>query len=50
MKPEALEKMAAAIPAGRLCEPAEIAHATRYLLENDYMNGRVLEIDGGLRL
>ena len=50
MKPEALEKMAAGIPAKRLCEPQEIAHAAIYLLENDYMSGRVLEIDGGLRL
>lgn len=50
MKPEILEKMAAAIPAGRLCTPEEIAHTAAYLLENDYMNGRVVEIDGALRL
>lgn len=50
MRPEVLERMAADIPAGRLCTPEEIAHACLYLLENDYMNGRVLEIDGGLRL
>jgi len=50
MKPEALERMAAGIPVGRLCTPDEIAHACAYLIENDYMNGRVVEIDGGLRL
>ena len=50
MRPEVLERMAADIPVGRLCTPEEIAHACLYLLENDYMNGRVLEIDGGLRL
>ena len=50
MRPEILEKIAAGIPAGRLCEPDEIAHAAIYLLENDYMNGRVLEIDGASRL
>ena len=50
MRPEILEKLAAGIPAGRLCEPEEIAHAAIYLLENDYMNGRVLDIDGGSRL
>ena len=50
MRPEILERMAADIPARRLCTPEEIAHACLYLLENDYMNGRVLEIDGGLRL
>ena len=50
MRPEVLEKIAAGIPAGRLCEPEEVAHAALYLLENDYMNGRVLEIDGAARL
>ena len=50
MRPEILEKIAAGIPAGRLCEPEEVAHAALYLLENDYMNGRVLEIDGAARL
>jgi len=50
MRPEVLERMAAEIPAGRLCTPEEISHACLYLLKNDYMNGRVLEIDGGLRL
>ena len=50
MRPEILEKLAAGIPAGRLCEPEEIASAANYLLENDYMNGRVLEIDGAVRL
>ena len=50
MKPEMLEKMAAAIPLRRLGTPEEIAHAAAFLLENDYVNGRILEIDGGLRL
>lgn len=50
MKPEILEKLTAGIPAGRLCEPEEIAHAALYLLENDYMNGRVLDIDGAVRI
>jgi 3-oxoacyl-[acyl-carrier protein] reductase len=50
MKPEALEKMAAGIPLKRLCKPEEIAHAAAYLFENDYMSGRVIEIDGALRL
>jgi 3-oxoacyl-[acyl-carrier protein] reductase len=50
MKPEVLEKMAAGIPVGRLGEPAEIAHAVIYVLENDYVDGRVIEVDGGQRL
>jgi 3-oxoacyl-[acyl-carrier protein] reductase len=50
MKPEALEKARAHIPVGRLCEPAEIAHTAIYLFENDYVDGRVIEIDGAQRL
>jgi 3-oxoacyl-[acyl-carrier protein] reductase len=50
MKPELLDKMAAGIPVQRLGEPAEIATAAAFLFENDYVNGRVLEIDGGQRL
>jgi 3-oxoacyl-[acyl-carrier protein] reductase len=50
MKPEILEKMAAAIPAGRLGEPDEVAATIEFILTNDYINGRILEIDGGQRL
>lgn len=40
------------IPMGRLGEPDEIARAVRYLLapESSYLNGVVLNVDGGLRL
>jgi 3-oxoacyl-[acyl-carrier protein] reductase len=50
MKPEMLEKMAAGIPVQRLGEPQEIAHTVAFILENEYCNGRVVEIDGGQRL
>ena len=50
MKPELLTKMAASIPVQRLGEPNEIAATVAFILENDYYNGRVLEIDGGQRL
>jgi len=50
MRPEMLEKMLVPVPLHRLAEAAEIAHAARFIFENDYFNGRVLEIDGGLRL
>lgn len=50
MKPEALEKMAAGIPLKRLGQPAEIAHAVRFIFENDYFSGRVIELDGAFRL
>src|SRR5690606_26479277 len=50
MKPEILQKMSAAIPVGRLGRPEEIALTAAFILENDYVNGRILEVDGGQRL
>ncbi len=50
MKPEALEKMAAGIPLRRLGEPEEVAHTAKFIFENDYISGRVIELDAGLRL
>ncbi len=50
MKPEALEKMAAGIPLKRLGQPDEIAAMALTIFENDYISGRVFEVDGGLRI
>ena len=50
MKPEILEKMAAGIPVQRLGEPDEVAATAEFIFANDYLNGRILEIDGGQRL
>ncbi len=50
MKPESLEKVKSGIPLKRLAKPDEIAHTSVFLFENDYFTGRVIEIDGGLRL
>ena len=50
MKPEALAKLSAMIPTGRIGDPDEIAHTAQFLIENDYVNGRNIEIDGALRL
>lgn len=50
MKPEALAKLSAMIPAGRIGEPEEIAHTVQYIIENDFVNGRNIEVDGGMRL
>ena len=50
MKPEALAKLQAMIPEGRVGEPDEIAHTVQFLMENDFVNGRNIEIDGGMRL
>ena len=50
MKPEALEKMTAGIPLKRMGKVEEIAHSAAYIFENDYYSGRILELDGGLRI
>jgi 3-oxoacyl-[acyl-carrier protein] reductase len=50
MKPEALEKMEKQIPLGRMGTPDEIAQTVAFIFENDYVTGRVFEIDGGIRL
>ena len=50
MKPEARAKLSAMIPAGRIGEPDEIAHTVQYIIKNDFVNGRNLEVDGGMRL
>jgi 3-oxoacyl-[acyl-carrier protein] reductase len=50
MKPEALEKMTAGIPLKRMGTPEEIGHTCQYIFENDYFSGRVVEMDGGLRI
>ncbi len=50
MKPEALDKMKAMIPLRRLGTPEEIAATARFIFENDYLTGRVIETDGGIRL
>ena len=50
MKPEALEKMAAGIPLRRMGEPSEIGKTVEYILENDYFTGRIIEMDGGIRI
>jgi 3-oxoacyl-[acyl-carrier protein] reductase len=50
MKPEMLERVKAAVPLHRLGEPAEIAATAVFIAENDFVTGRVIEVDGGLRL
>jgi 3-oxoacyl-[acyl-carrier protein] reductase len=40
------------IPVGRLCEPAEFAHAVRFLVspESGFITGEVLDVNGGLHM
>lgn len=50
MKPEAKERLVKMKPVGRLGEAQEIAHTAKYIIENDFFTGRVVEVDGGIRL
>ena len=50
MPEEVLGKITAGIPLKRLGQPNEIAHTARYIIENDYFSGRVVECDGALRI
>ncbi|MCA1780234.1 MAG: SDR family oxidoreductase [Xanthomonadaceae bacterium] len=50
MPEKAIDRITRSIPSGRLAEPAEIAHAVRFVFENDYVNGRDFAVDGALRL
>lgn len=44
---EALARLRAGIPLGRLGRPEEIWHTVRFIIENDFFTGRTVEIDGG---
>ena len=48
MKPEMRDRLEKMKPVGRLGEAEEIAHTAKYIFENDFFTGRVIEIDGGL--
>ncbi|MGF1875613.1 SDR family oxidoreductase [Photobacterium frigidiphilum] len=50
LKPEAIERLKKMVPVGRIGETSEIAHAAKYIFESDYFTGRVLEVDGGMRM
>jgi 3-oxoacyl-[acyl-carrier protein] reductase len=48
MKPEMRDRLENMKPVGRLGEAEEIAHTAKYIFENEFFTGRVIEIDGGL--
>ncbi|MDD5728224.1 MAG: SDR family oxidoreductase, partial [Victivallales bacterium] len=50
VNPAVLEKIISQVPLHRLGEMEEIAGTVRFIIENDFVNGKILEIDGGLRL
>ncbi|HMM87617.1 SDR family oxidoreductase [Bradyrhizobium sp.] len=48
--PNVKDKIVSTIPLRRLAKPEEIARAALFILQNDYYDGRILEVDGGLRI
>jgi len=44
---EAMEKLKAGIPLGRIGRPEEVWLAVRFILECDFFTGRTIEVDGG---
>jgi NAD(P)-dependent dehydrogenase (short-subunit alcohol dehydrogenase family) len=44
---EQKKRMLAQVPAGRAGSPAEVADAVKFLIENDYVTGQVIDVDGG---
>jgi NAD(P)-dependent dehydrogenase (short-subunit alcohol dehydrogenase family) len=41
------KKILTRIPAGRAGKPEEVAQAVRLLIENDYITGQIINVDGG---
>ncbi len=50
IRPDILEKITAQVPLRRLGQMQEIADTVYFIICNDFVNGKTLEIDGGLRL
>ncbi|SHK37507.1 3-oxoacyl-[acyl-carrier protein] reductase [Marinobacter antarcticus] len=50
MRPDVLEKLIASIPLKRMGTPEEIASTVAFIFENDYLSGRMIEVDGALRI
>jgi 3-oxoacyl-[acyl-carrier protein] reductase len=50
IRPDVLEKVIQNIPLGRLGEMEEISQAVRFIIANDFFTGRVIEVDGGMRI
>lgn len=50
IRPEVVEKIKGVIPLKRMGSVDNIADTVRFIFENDYLTGRVIELDGGLRI
>jgi 3-oxoacyl-[acyl-carrier protein] reductase len=50
IRQEVLDKIIQNIPVGRLGEMEEISRTVQFVIENDFITGRVFEVDGGMRI
>ncbi|KJU85170.1 3-ketoacyl-(acyl-carrier-protein) reductase [Candidatus Magnetobacterium bavaricum] len=50
IRQDVLDKIIAQIPVGRLGEMDEISKTARFIVENDFVTGRIFEVDGGMRI
>lgn len=50
METKTLDAWRKLVPLNRLAKPEEIADSILFAIKNDYFNGQILRIDGGLRL
>jgi 3-oxoacyl-[acyl-carrier protein] reductase len=50
MNQKARDALVAAIPVGRIGVPEDIWQAVKFAIECDYVNGRTIEVDGGLTM
>jgi 3-oxoacyl-[acyl-carrier protein] reductase len=50
MSQKVIDEICAQIPAGRFGEMKEIMQAVKFIIECDFVNGRVIEVDGGPRI
>jgi len=50
IRPDVLEKVIQNIPMGRLGEMEEISQAVQFIIRNDFFTGRIIEVDGGMRI
>jgi 3-oxoacyl-[acyl-carrier protein] reductase len=50
MPEQILQSVLTQVPLRRGGQPEEVANAAAFIIENDYFSGRIVELDGGLRL
>ncbi|MBF0343612.1 MAG: SDR family oxidoreductase [Nitrospirae bacterium] len=50
IRQDVLDKIISNIPVGRLGEMEEISKTAKFIVENDFVTGRIFEVDGGMRI